>query len=207
LTLLALLVVFRAVLGGVGTAWWGRFPWIAIPTGGVFLAFPLLLIAFFGPSDYRRAADAAVVFGARAYADGRPSLALADRVRTGVALWHEGLVPRLVFSGGPGDGAVHETESMRRLAVALGIPGDSILLDREGLSTAATARNLRRAGFSRVLAVSHAFHLPRIKMACRREGVTAFTVPARETRPLRQKPWLLLREVAAWWAYWLRPVF
>jgi len=132
-------------------------------------------------------------------------------VRTAASLWHEGLVPRLVFSGGPGDGEVHETESMRRLAVSLGVPDSAILTDPDGLSTAATARNLvrlsRETGMERFLAVSHVFHLPRVKMALRREGLRAWTVPARESEPLRRLPWLVAREVAAFWAYWIAAAF
>jgi uncharacterized SAM-binding protein YcdF (DUF218 family) len=208
---LSLLVAlgFGLVLFSVAGPTPGR-PWRFFPTllaaGGLALAFPLLLVAFFGASDYRRPADAAVVFGARAYADGRPSTALADRVRTAVGLFRAGDVPCLVFSGGPGDGSVHETEAMRGLARSMGVPEGAILVDEDGLSTADTVRNLARIcrarGFSTVLAVSHSFHLPRIKMAARREGIRVLTVPAVESRRLHGLPWLLLREVAAWWAYW-----
>src|SRR5262249_1030878 len=67
---------------------------------GWAVAFALLQMLCFGRTDYSRPADAIVVFGARAYADGSPSLALADRVRTGCALWRRGLAPLLVLSGG-----------------------------------------------------------------------------------------------------------
>ena len=177
------------------------------------VALPLAQMLFFGKTDYRRRADAVVVFGARAYADGRPSQALADRVRTACRLYHDGYAGRLIFSGGPGDGPVDEPEAMRRLAVRLGVPDAAITLDPRGLNTDATVRNtdavLRRAGARRVLAVSHAYHLPRVKMAYRRAGwdvYHVYTVPAEETRPLTQMPYLVAREVAAVWAYYLRPV-
>jgi vancomycin permeability regulator SanA len=161
----------------------------------------------FGKTDYRRKADVAVVFGARAYASGRPSDALSDRVRTGCALYLEGLVPKLLFSGGPGDGEVHETEAMRRLAESLGVKPEDIILDLEGLSTDATVRNtvplFRSEGLPRVLAVSHFYHLPRIKMRYRREGWEVFTVPAKERYTLRKQPYLMAREVAALWVYYL----
>ncbi|MEN8150631.1 MAG: hypothetical protein ABFS86_12470, partial [Planctomycetota bacterium] len=38
-------------------------------SGVLFALFPLLQITFFGSTDYRRPADAVVVFGAKAYAD------------------------------------------------------------------------------------------------------------------------------------------
>lgn len=172
--------------------------------------FPLAQMLFFGKTDYRRPADAAIVFGARAYADGRPSDALADRVRTACQLYQSGLVGKLIFSGGPGDGDIHETESMRRFAATLGVPVKDILLDPGGLNTQATAQNTslicHRHGFERVLAVSHFYHLPRIKMTFHREGFDVLTVPAVETYTLTQLPYNMAREVAALWVYYLRPL-
>jgi len=172
--------------------------------------FPLGQIFFFGKTDYRRAADAAVVFGARAYADGRPSDALADRVRTACELYRSSTVSKLIFSGGPGDGAIHETEAMRRMAVALGVKESDIILDLRGVNTQATVQNtvpiFERFAFRRVLAVSHYFHLPRIKMTYQRSGVEVYTTPAKESYILRQTPFLLLRELAAWWVYYWRPL-
>ncbi len=147
--------------------------------------FPLMQIVCFGWTDYRREADAIVVLGAQAYADGRPSLPLADRVRKGVELYHAGLARTMIFSGGPGDGAVHETEAMRATAIRMGVPPDAILLDRDGLNTRATARNtagiFRRNGIDRVIAVSNFYHLPRIKMSYQQEGWQVYTVPADDT--------------------------
>lgn len=172
--------------------------------------FPLGQMMCFGKTDYRRPADAAVVFGARAYADGRPSDALTDRIRTGCDLYREGLVRWLVFSGGPGDGAVHETEAMRRTAVDLGVPAAAVVLDTGGVNTQATVQNtvpmFRDRGWHRVLAVSHFYHLPRIKMTYQREGVEVYTVPAREFYTLTQMPFFMVREIAAQWVYYLRPL-
>jgi uncharacterized SAM-binding protein YcdF (DUF218 family) len=162
----------------------------------------------FGKTDYRRPADAIVVLGARAYADGRPSDALADRVRTACKLYRDGFARKLIFSGGPGDGAVHETEAMRRMALQLRVKPEDIVLDRDGLNTRATVRN-SEAIFSqlhaqRVLVVSHFYHLPRIKLSYQRDGWDVYTVPAKERYLLRQTPYNMLREVAALWVYYLR---
>ncbi len=193
------------------------------PTGGAHALIPILAVCFaclvafpvaqmfcFGKTDYRRPADVAVVLGARVYADGRPSDALADRVRTGCGLYRDGLVRKLVFSGGPGDGAIHETEAMRRMAIQFGVKAEDILLDAAGLNTKATVRNTEaifaNLHASRVLVVSHFYHLPRIKMAYQRGGREVYTVPARESRLLGQLPYNMLREVAALWVYYLRPL-
>src|SRR5262249_46510741 len=77
---------------------------------GCLVAFPSAKMFCLGKTDYRRPADVAVVPGARVYADGQLSDALADRVRTACQLYRAGLTKKLLFSGGPGDGAIHETE-------------------------------------------------------------------------------------------------
>lgn len=187
----------------------GAFSALAVCLGCLIL-FPLAQMFCFGKTDYRRPADAVVVFGARAYADGRPSDALADRVRTACGLYREGLARKLVFSGGPGDGAVPETEAMRRMALQLGVKGEDILLDAAGSSTQATVRNtepmLAQLQAARVLVVSHFYHLPRIKLAYQRAGWEVYTVPARESYLLSQMPYNVAREVAALWVYYLRPL-
>jgi uncharacterized SAM-binding protein YcdF (DUF218 family) len=102
---------------------------------------------------------------------------------------------------------VHETEAMRDLAVRLGVPSDAIVLDREGLSTSATATNvaalMRELSLGRMLAVSNAYHLPRIKLAFQQRGVEIYTVPARETYRASIHPYNVARELAAIWVYYL----
>ncbi|MEQ9364386.1 MAG: YdcF family protein [Leptospirales bacterium] len=172
--------------------------------------FPVAQMICFGSTDYRRPADVAVVFGARAYASGRMSTALFDRTRTGVELYRSGLVGRLFFSGGPGDGAIHEVEAMRNYALEHGVDSRDIILDPSGLSTQATVENsmgvFQRVGYSRVLAVSQFYHLPRIKLTYLRAGLDVYTVPAAKSRLILKLPVLMAREIAAFWFYYLRPL-
>lgn len=184
--------------------------WAVVAIAVLCLLFPVAQMICFGWTDYRRPADAIVVFGARAYADGRMSTALHDRARTGVDLYQAGLAPLLVFSGGPGDGDVHETEAMRRYAVARGVPEAAILRDEDGLSTQHTVDNtaprFQERGQTRILAVSQFYHLPRIKLAYLRAGLDVYTVPAEPSAPLYGLPWFMLREVGGFWLYYLRPL-
>ena len=177
-----------------------------VSVAAALVLFPLMQMFCFGGTDYRRPAEAVVVLGAKAYADGTPSIPLADRVRTACGLYHAGLAPRLIFSGGPGDGAITEPEAMRRMAMGLGVPDEAIILDERGVSTQATIDNtipiLRRIGARRVMAVSNFYHLPRIKMAYQRRGWNVYTVPAEESYTLRALPFYMLREVAGLWGYW-----
>jgi vancomycin permeability regulator SanA len=198
-----------------GRAWRSvraREQWLAVGVLGLLaLGFPVAQMMCFGSTDYSRPADAIVVFGARAYADGSMSTALHDRTRTAVDLYRAGVAPVLIFSGGPGDGDVHETEAMRRWAVAQGVPDSAIMRDEGGLSTQHTVENtvsrFRKHGFERILAVSQFYHLPRIKLAYLRAGVDVYTVPARPSAPLYGLPWFMLREIGGFWYYYLRPLF
>ena len=189
----------------------GRNPRLPLSflAGTLLLALlPAAQMVFFGNTDYRRPADVAVVLGARAYADGRPSEALSDRVQAACRLYAEGRVGKLLISGGPGDGVVSEAESGRRLAIRLGVPAGDILCDDQGLNTAATVANTtrlcREQGLLRVLVVSHFYHLPRIKLAYQRAGWEVYTVPAPQQRWLARLPWFMAREVPAVWVYYFR---
>ena len=173
----------------------------------VAAAFPLVQCFALGWTDYRRPGDVAVVFGARAYADGTPSEALADRVRAACTLHREGRVSRLVFSGGPGDGPVHETEAMRRMALSLGVPASDIEVDPDGWNTRRTVEfvRCRFPSGGRIVAVSEFYHLPRIRLAFQQEGLSVTTAPARPFHAARCLPlYSLCREVAAFWTYLLR---
>jgi uncharacterized SAM-binding protein YcdF (DUF218 family) len=207
------------VLAGMAVIVWGawtqratvdRYDRRRILAGGLVLwaAFPLALMLFFGNTDYRRPADAVVVFGARVYASGKLSDALEDRIRTGCEIYRAGLAKRLVLSGGRGDGAVTEASAMRRYALAHGARAEDIFMDDNGINTEATVRDtvplLRQWGARRVLAVSHFYHLPRIKMAYQRAGMDVFTVPARQGHLLSQMPYNMAREAAAFWSYYFR---
>ncbi|HTI71076.1 MAG TPA: YdcF family protein, partial [Candidatus Limnocylindria bacterium] len=164
--------------------------------------FPVFQAYCLGWTNYQRPADVAVVFGARAYADGKPSEALADRVRRACDLYRDGTVKTLYFSGGPGDGAVHETESMRRMAIGLGVPATAIVADLSGLNTEATVRHsldyAQSIHASRLLAVSEFYHLPRIKLCYQFHGAEILTVPAIPQNSQRAWPFFSVgREIPA----------
>lgn len=166
--------------------------------------FPLAQITLFGLTDYRRQADVIVVFGARVYTSGALSPTLRDRVRTGIELFEEQRAPRILFSGGPGEGRVDEPEAMRRYALRRGVPDSAIVKDPRGVNTEATVRNtLALVGPKRILVVSDFWHLPRIKMTFQRYGVDVYTVPA-DAAGQYSLPWNIGRESVAFWVYYLR---
>jgi vancomycin permeability regulator SanA len=188
--------------GGLGVA-------IAVTAWAV--AFPLAQMLWFGATDYRRPADAAVILGARVYATGRPSPLLWDRLRTGIELYRAGLVPRLVMSGGDGSDGFNEARVMAQVAQDNGVPASAILVDPAGNTTELTVANslalLAAAGVGQpptVIVVSQAYHLPRVQLAFSDAGIDPLTVPAPEAQPIVELPLFIAREVPAFWSYLLR---
>lgn len=171
-------------------------PWAWRIAGAAAAAPTLVLVHLlsFGATDYARPADAIVVFGAGVRGD-RPTLALDDRVKHGIRLWKRGLAPVIVMSGGP-----DEVPVMERLALRAGVPASAIERDPKGLNTYATMENLSHR---RVVAVSHYYHLARIKLTARRLGIRCATAPCPMTRRLVREPWYVTRECAAFAAYYL----
>jgi vancomycin permeability regulator SanA len=173
------------------------------------LVFPLAQMFFFGTTDYRRPADAAVIFGARVYASGVPSPLLADRIRTGVELYRAGLVPTLVMSGGDGADGFNEAIVMRDEAIAAGVRPEAILVDPAGVTTEATVANSVALLWDysvppSLIAVSQAYHLPRVQLSFATAGIDVLTVPAADPEPIGEMPLLVAREVPAFWVYYLR---
>ena len=148
---------------------------------------------------------------------GEPSPLLANRIREGVELWEAGLAPVLVMSGGLGADGFDEAVVMRDVAVAAGVPADAIVVDSGGVTTEATVVNtialLAARGVPgdarplRLLAVTQAYHLPRVELAFQAGGVDVLTVPATDRVPIRQMPLYVLREIPAFWAYFLSDCF
>ncbi len=191
---------------------------LALGAGAAGLCAIFLQMTLFGLTDYRAPADVAVVYGARAFPDGHCSDALADRVEAGVALYKQGLVPRLLMSGGPVAGAKpgetqDEPAAMKALAMRLGVPEEAILRDPQGVSTAATADNTaqltKEHHWRKILIVSHFYHLSRAKLTMQRAGVTRMaqvrSVPASmRGRVLLKLPVFMAREVGAFLKDWGR---
>lgn len=175
------------------------------------LAFPLAQVFFFGKTDYRRPAEIVVVFGAQVHEDGRASTSLRDRMDTAIGLYKDGLVKKVLVSGGVGDSGFNEALVMRDMAVEAGVRRKDVIVDSAGVNTEATVRDSRpffeEAERPTALAVSQYYHLPRIKLAYQGEGATVFTVPAGTSSPIPQTPRFVVREIPAFWAYYLEAVF
>ena len=172
----------------------------------------LLVIVSFVFSQYDsevlESKDCAVVFGAAVWRDNVPSHALYDRTKTGIDLYKKGIVDCLIFSGGPSKYGEHEAVVMEQIAAEENIPLKDVFLDKVGLSTLETFKNLP-AGKSFVF-VSNDFHLARIKMFGWKMGLDDFEVQAAKYHYGRytKEPYFVLREIGGiglyglfWWKH------
>ena len=186
---------------------WRAWASMAVSAAVLFGALPFGQMFLFGKTDYRRTADVAVVFGAGVDKNGVPSMALSDRMDTAIGLYKEKLVGKLILSGGPGPGHISETTAMQNYAFRKGVLPQDMIIDPEGLNTLKTVENstkiCKNDGYNTILAVSHCYHLPRVKMTYQKAGVEVYTVPARESRPLSRIVYFTFREAVAMWAYYL----
>lgn len=149
---------------------------------GVFL--PRLITTLYAWHRIYQADEApveriAIVFGAGLRRDGTPTTILRDRVETGVRLYLDGKVEKLLMSGDNSVEYYNEPEAMRQYAISLGIPDDAIVLDYAGRRTYDTCFRAKAIfGVKSALLVTQKFHLPRALFLCNMLGLTASGVEA-----------------------------
>ena len=145
-----------------------------------------------------------MVLGAAQYG-GRPSPVLRSRLDHALGLWEADRAPRVGLTGGrrPGD-LISEAAAGRRYLVRRGIPNDSMLLEPAGRTSLASIRGAAQlltktrdgaAGGSpngadkaersrpRVLLVSDPFHMLRLDVLARLNGLSPLPSPTR-TSPI-----------------------
>jgi len=140
--------------------------------------------------------DTVAVLGCRVLDDGRPSGALSRRTRAAVALWEEGLAPRLALTGGPRDGRPSEAAAAATVARELKVPDASLLLEEQSMNTEENARELARMiGDVPLLVVTDGYHVFRTERVFRRHFSEVAVVGSTPGPHLRLRG--ALREVIA----------
>lgn len=146
----------------------------------------LALVVAFERRDTRSRASAIVVLGAAQY-DGRPSPVLRARIDHAIDLWRRGMAPRLIVTGGRGEGdTTSEAAVERRYAIAHGVPSSAIMVEGSGRNTSESLRNVAdmlHEGARDVILVSDPFHMLRLSILARRFGLHPRTSPTR-TSPI-----------------------
>jgi uncharacterized SAM-binding protein YcdF (DUF218 family) len=190
---------------------WMRLPWLLL-----LLVLGALLL-FFGITGSRivhaaaeapaRKADVIVIFGAAEYA-GHPSPVYRARLDHGYELFHRGMAPVVITTGGAAldpdfsEGGVGRDYLLRR-----GVPEQALIAETQGSDTAQSAArvaNIMRAnGMHHCIAVSDAFHVFRIRALLEHEGVQVQLSPRPESRPrhLGDRFAAVMREAASYLAW------
>jgi uncharacterized SAM-binding protein YcdF (DUF218 family) len=142
-----------------------------------------------GNRDERVPADAIVVMGAAQY-DGRPSPVFAARLDHAIDLFHDGVAPRLIVTGGKREGdRTTEAASARRYAVDHGVPEAAILSEDASRTTLQSIRRvaalMRDKGMGSAVFVSDPSHMLRVLRMASDEGISGFGSPTR-TSPLER---------------------
>ena len=134
-----------------------------------------------GDRDERRPAAAIVVLGAAQY-NGRPSPVFRARLEHAVSLYHEGLAPLLVVTGGKAEGdRTTEAAAARQFAIEHGVPDEAILVEDEGRTTLeslqAVGQMLRDRKITTALFVSDRAHMLRVLRIAHDEGLVGYGSP------------------------------
>ncbi|WMD20333.1 YdcF family protein [Achromobacter seleniivolatilans] len=169
-------------------------------------AVALIATALLTPA---RDADVAVVLGNTVQADGKPSARLSARLDRAYACYAASQCRILFVSGGVDPNGADEASVMRDYLLARGVPADHIVTDSAGVDTWATAQHaaayMRANGYTRALAVTQYFHLPRTMLALKRMGVAEVSGGYPRYAELRDV-YSVFRELPAVALYAFRPL-
>lgn len=157
---------------------------VLIRTAGAVLALTYAGIDLYGYKRQSERADVICLFGAAVWGDSL-SPELEARVIWAAWLYREGGAPLLFLSGGPTGSNLNESDVMGAVAIEQGLPRSALVFDNTGTTTARTPVNLKRYmqgnGLISCLVVSSPFHMARIMVLARLNGLQAFTSPPAET--------------------------
>jgi uncharacterized SAM-binding protein YcdF (DUF218 family) len=135
------------------------------------------------------------------------------REKQAAAIYHQGLVPRLVVSGIPYGEHINSGDAARRYLVSLGVPESDVLVLKEEWNTRIEARDLsalmHQRGWKSAIVVTSPYHSRRaLYTMCREAPDLEFrSAPAFGPRPgwqpemwwtRRGDTWLTIRELFSW---------
>ena len=152
--------------------------------------------------------DVILVLGGAVEPDGIAGYSSRRRAAAAVELLKAGKTRYVIFSGGP-DWADPESTAaglMRKHAVALGAPPETLLIEPDSATTFENLRfSLRIAeerGFARIALLTDAFHLERARYLAHyfgRDDAVPVAVRGLEWDGDAERVWSILREALAWW--------
>ena len=124
-------------------------------------------------------AKTAIILGAKVYDSGRMSDMLHDRVVTGVELYQNGKVEKLLISGDHGQKEYDEVNTIKEYLLSAGIPKEDIFLDHAGFDTYDSMYRAKEIfQIDSAIIVTQEFHLPRSVYIGKKLGLDVYGMVA-----------------------------
>jgi uncharacterized SAM-binding protein YcdF (DUF218 family) len=185
--------------------WWVRLPTYLALALTIFLLVTALQVVHTATLQETNSADAIVVFGAAEYS-GRPSPVLRARLDHALDLFHKGVAPVVITTGGAAaDPKFSEGGVGRDYLMRHGVPERSLIAETQGRDTAESANRvaviMRANNLHSCVAVSDAYHVFRIRKLLEHEGVgPVYVAPRADSRPhgWMQRNLAVLREASSY---------
>jgi uncharacterized SAM-binding protein YcdF (DUF218 family) len=168
--------------------WLFRLLVLPVVTVVSFLAVTAIKVVHTASLEEIRPADAIVVFGAAEYS-GRPSPVLRARLDHALDVFHRGLAPVVITTGGAAaDPTFSEGGVGRDYLMRHGVPERSLIAETQGHDTSESAERvgviMRANGLHSCIAVSDAYHVFRIRKLLEHEGIApVYVAPRPDSRP------------------------
>ncbi|HZQ95550.1 MAG TPA: YdcF family protein [Candidatus Sulfotelmatobacter sp.] len=183
------------------TRWWVRLLIVVVGLVGIVLIGTSVQVIETASKQEVHPADAIVVFGAAEYS-GRPSPVLRARLDHALDLFHLGVAPVVITTGGAADDPHYSEGGVGRdYLMRHGVPERSLIAETQGHDTSESAVRvaviMRANNLHSCIAVSDAYHVFRIRKLLEHEGIRpVYTAPRLDTRPhsIMQRAGSALRE-------------
>lgn len=190
--------------------WWFRLLLLAVVAVVSFLAITAVQVVRTAALEEIHPADAIVVFGAAEYS-GRPSPVLRARLDHALDVFHRGVAPVVITTGGAAaDPTFSEGGVGRDYLMRHGVPERSLIAETQGRDTSESAVRvaviMRANGLHSCVAVSDAYHVFRIRKLLEHEGVApVYVAPRPDSRPhsVWQREVAVLREATSYLLWWV----
>ena len=167
--------------------WLGRFVFSVLVVALAWSGWVCFNIHQVATHDEAQPADAIAVFGAAEY-EGRPSPVLRARLEHTLELYQRGIAPLIITMGGADDMEHTEGGVGRSYLTSHGVPQTAVLVETLSGSTEESVVQLadmaRSHNLQKIVVVSDATHLFRVRELCRAQGLDVFTSPRQPGRPL-----------------------
>ncbi|MBI1939135.1 MAG: YdcF family protein [Ignavibacteriales bacterium] len=150
----------------------------------------------------------ALIPGAAVWSKAKPSPIFEGRIRKAYELYRQGIIEKIIVSGGNAPGEITEAEAASKFLTNLGVDKKDLVIDNETSTTNEQIKFLRlNSGVSKsptpVVIVSDNFHLTRILQICDFFEAEAEGISSGHTLTIEKTLFYRTRESVALLLFWL----